>query len=269
MNCPSCGLTPSTLFRDARAIANELAARERFLSRGRDLTEVTLGTPADVFLCDRCGILIRDEAPDEDVFRDDRYNAAVLRALHEMHTEAFREKVDDYGRMLRAGARVVEIGSYAGGFLRAATDWGWRVAGVDIGRDTARFTASLGFEMSFELTAKSIDGLFVWNCFEQMGDPRALLAAAHDTLPECGLMVIRVPDADLYLHRRDLHLLAANGLLGWPHRFGYGVAALRRMAEEHGFELVRVLRRPALPPLPAEEPGWIELTFQRRWAAAA
>jgi SAM-dependent methyltransferase len=171
--------------------------------------------------------------------------------------------------MLKPGARVVEIGSYAGGFLRAATDWGWQVTGVDIGRDTARFTASLGFETSFDFRATSIDGLFIWNCFEQIADPRTLLGTAHGALREYGLLVVRVPDADLYLHWRDRHLLAANGLLGWPHRFGYGVTALRRMAEEHGFELVRVLRRPALPPLPAEEPGWIELTFQRRMVAAA
>lgn len=192
MTCPGCGLTPSTVFRTAREIANEFAARTRFLPRGRDLTEVTLRTPADVLLCERCGILIRGETPDEEVFRDDRYDTAVLRTLHEMHAEAFQAKTGDYCRMLERGARVVEIGSYAGGFLRAASEWGWRVAGVDIGRDAARFTADLGFEMSSGFAPQRIDGLFVWNCFEQLADPHALLDAARGALPDGGVMVIRV-----------------------------------------------------------------------------
>jgi SAM-dependent methyltransferase len=268
MKCPSCREEPSERFLDARAVEDELALRRRLLPRGRDLTDVALGTPADILRCARCGILIRDDAGD-DVFREDRYCAAVLRALHELHSAAFRAKRSDYRALLPRGARVVEIGSYAGGFLRAASEWGWRGAGVDIGADTARFTASLGFEMSFDFASRTVDGVFVWNCFEQLADPRALLAAARDALRDDGVLVLRVPDVDVYVRRRDLRVLAANGFLGWPHRHGFGVAALRRMAAEHGFALCRVLRRAPLPPLPATHRGWLELTFRKSSALAA
>ena len=269
--CPSCGEEPSALFLTAHAIEDELAARERFFPRGRDLTDVVLGRPADVLRCERCGILIRGGAPDDDAFRHDRYNTALLRALHESHAVAFRAKRDDYRPLLPPDARVVEVGSYAGGFLRAATDWGWQPAGVDIGRDTCRFTAALGFDMrdAFDLPSQSIDGLFVWNCFEQLSDPRALLAAAHHALRAGGLLVIRVPDADLYAARADLRAIADNGLLGWPHRFGFGVRALRRLARQYRFRLQRVLRRPPLPPLFAAHPGWIELALRKTSPFAA
>jgi hypothetical protein len=265
--CPSCGEAPTALLLDARAIEDELAARRRFFARGRDLTDVTLGEPADILRCDRCGILIRDDAPDEDAFRDDRYNLAVLRALHEAHAAVFRAKRRDYAALLASRARVVEIGSYAGGFLRAATEWGWRPIGIDIGRDTSHFTADLGFEMVSDFSIA--DGIFIWNCFEQLADPRAMLAKAHHALRDGGVLVLRVPDADLYATSHNRVVLACNGMLGWPHRFGYGAAALRRLAEGHGFVLQRALRRAPLPPLPDVHRGWLELTFRKVTASAA
>jgi SAM-dependent methyltransferase len=256
--------------------------RGRF-SRGalRDVTDVFLGAPADVLRCERCGVLIRAEAPGDDSFRDNGYRRAVLESLHAAHALAFREKSHDYRALLPRGARVAEVGSYAGGFLRAASEWGWSATGVDIGRDAARFTNALGFETRgvLDFGSRSLAALFVWNCFEQLSAPRTLLADAFRVLRDGGLLVIRVPDAMTYVKGRDLRVLGYNGLLGWPHRFGFDVTALRRLAAEHGFALRRALRRPPLRPLreamapwaQAEESvlireercGWIELTFRR------
>src|SRR5262245_51264668 len=115
--CPACGDEPLALFRDGRAIEIELAARRRFFARGRDLTEVVLGVPADILRCERCGILIRDDAPGDDAYGRDSYADECLLSLHEAHAVAFREKLADYRALLPPHACVVEIGSYAGGFL--------------------------------------------------------------------------------------------------------------------------------------------------------
>ncbi len=287
--CPLCGRAPAP-FLDAGAVAGEMALRERFFLAGlrgrvsrddlRDVTEVFRAMPAAILRCERCGVLVRDEAADDDDFRDDRYSAALLQSLHTAHAAAFRRKRGDYASLLPRRARVVEVGSYAGGFLRAASEWGWNVSGVDIGCDTARFTNALGYETRDALAAGTgtLDALFVWNCFEQLAAPRALLAAAFRALTGDGMLVLRVPDAEVYVACRDERILGANGLLGWPHRFGFGVAALRRLAEEHGFALQRVLRRPPLRrewtarSMRAGLCGWIELTFRkaaerRRFAA--
>lgn len=288
--CPLCGQRPS-LFRGARDVEDEIAMRERFFRarlRGhfsqsalRDVTDVFLGAPAEILRCPRCGMLIRAEAPGDDSFRDDGYPQTVLESLHAAHAAAFREKSRDYRALLPRRARVVEVGSYVGGFLRAASEWGWNATGVDIGSDTARFTNALGFETrgALDFGSRALDALFVWNCFEQLSTPRALLADAFRLLRDGGLLVIRVPDAATYIDRRDLRVLSYNGLLGWPHRFGFDAASLRRLAAQHGFALQRVLRRPPLRPLreamapwaQAEELalireegcGWIELTFRR------
>jgi SAM-dependent methyltransferase len=294
VRCPSCDGPPTLTLRTRDEIAAELEMRDAFFARRldrrrsrdelRDLTSVLLGTPADILRCDACGIFVRDDAPDEEAFRNDRYERAVLESLHAVHAVAFREKEPDYRSLLRAGARVMEVGSYVGGFLSTARQWGWNAIGVDIGSNTSRFARALGFnvrslrleECGFE--RESFDAVFIWNCFEQLAAPRVALAAAHRILRPFGVLVIRVPDADFYV-RTSVAALAYNGLLGWPHRFGFGIATLRRFVTEHRFALQRALRAPAIRPLRNalrawardEESaliadhalGWIELTFRK------
>jgi len=285
-------------------IAAELDARDRFFARRldrrfsrdelRDVTDAALGTPAAILRCMRCGVLIRDAAGGENVFREDHYRKDVLKRLHDTHVRAFGEKESDYRPLLPPRAHVVEVGSYVGGFLTAATGWGWSAIGTDIGRDPVGFCRGLGLDVrrlhlhECGLDADSVDAVFVWNCFEQIPDPRQLLAEAQRVLHAAGLLVIRVPDAGFYmrcerrLNRSDdsaLGMLAYNGLLGWPHRFGYEAVSLRRVVENHGFVLAGTLRRAAVRPLrdamhawaQAEEAaligsgsqGWIELTFRK------
>ncbi len=298
-SCPVCGKPANVLFLSADEVSAQLRMRDRFFAARldrtvspdglRDLTDVLLGTPAAILRCMRCGVLVRDEARGDDVFRDDPYDDDVLASLHETHVRAFREKESDYRSLLPPNADVAEIGSYVGGFLRAAAEWSWRAIGFDICRDPVRFCRARGldarcvrFEAS-ELDDRACDGVFVWNCFEQLARPVDLLIEARRVLRASGLLVIRVPDADFYIQCEQEHAwnaLAYNALLGWPHRFGYDVGTLRRLVQKHGFTFVRVLQRPAIRPfrdamqtwareeeariIDAAHLGWIEATFVKR-----
>jgi SAM-dependent methyltransferase len=303
--CSVCERAGAVVFLSAAKVAAELDARERFFSRRlrrrfsrdqlRDLTSVVLGTGAAILRCMRCGLLIRDATPADEVFRDDPYTDEVLETLHETHLQAFREKEDDYRSLLLSHARVIEVGSYVGGFLCAAAEWGWSAIGTDIGRDPVRFCRGLGLDArrgslhDVEVGEDSFDAVFVFNCFEQLADPRELLAASHRLLRHAGLLVIRIPDAGFYIQNRHeleageddsiLGVLAYNGLLGWPHRFGYDAVTLRHLVEPTGFTFRGCLRRPAVRPLRdalhawAQEEetaatagsnhGWIEVLFRK------
>jgi SAM-dependent methyltransferase len=282
--CPQCDQVPATLFRTRKEIAGELAMRDAFFAQRqaekhppatwRDLTRMLFAEPADILRCEACGILVREAAPEDEAFREDPYELAVLETLHRIHAIAFHEKEPDYRGLLRSGARVVEVGSYVGGFLYTAADWGWDAFGVDIGVDTSRFARSLGFDVrsrrledcGFEREA--FDAVFIWNCFEQLSSPREALEESRRILRSAGVLVLRVPYAEFYTGTRSVAALASNGLLGWPHRFGFDLGALSRLTEEHGFVFQRVLRAPAILPLGEElrtpAPGWIELTFRKR-----
>ena len=93
--CQSCCEEPGELLFSARDVEDELAVRERLLQRGRDLTDVALGTPAEIRRCARCGIVIRGDVTDDEVFREDRYRTSFLRSLHEAHA---RHTTDEMSR---------------------------------------------------------------------------------------------------------------------------------------------------------------------------
>lgn len=297
--CPVCEKSTRAVCLTREEIAAELKTRDRFFRARldgrrwsseplRDLTDVVFGVPAAILRCMRCGVLIRDAVPGEEMFREDRYDDRELQLLHETHVRAFDAKERDYRSLLPPDAQVFEVGAYVGGFLSTAETWGWRASGADIGPDPARFCRALGLDvqcLAFEecdLDARALDAVFLWNCFEQMTSPAETLVEAHRVLRDAGLLVIRVPDADYYLQHEEQHALAGlayNGLLGWPHRFGYDAATLRRLVQRHGFTFVRMLRRPAVRPhredmhpwareeeariLGDADHGWIELTFRR------
>lgn len=301
--CPVCGREAEP-FLELEEIAAELDFRREFFASRlfdapthaplRDLTEVVRAVPAAIDQCPLCGTLIRRESTTANPYEDDHYDDATLWRLFREHRTAFQAKRSDYQPLLPAGAKVLEIGSYVGGFLAAASEWGWTPVGLDVGKDPTRFTRSLGLNATqstmerYEGPSNGLDGVFFWNCFEQLTDPWRALETASNVIKPGGVVVIRVPDAGFYLRHRELarELPGYNCLLGFPHLFGFTDASLQRMARRASLRLARVLRRPVIRPLRAqmmewaqvEEQrlcgaetgwGWMELTFAPTYGAAA
>ncbi len=254
--CPLCETTDLLLLIPRERIEAELALRQRFFEEridGRidpaqlkDRTDVLLGVSGEIRACGACGILVRvDHAPS---FACDRYEDYVLEPMLRAHIDAFRRKAPQYRALLPEGARVLEIGSYTGAFLHVAAEWGWAPLGIDIGEDTARFSAAHGYptrKAPLEQCAfddASFDAVFIWNTFEQIEDPKALLREVQRIVR--GPIVIRIPNAVFYAALSAFPLdgkspaalaLAYNNLLGFPHRYGYGTRSLDLLLRAHGF----------------------------------
>jgi len=257
MNCPHCDSSDFDLLVPRERIAEELELRAKFWEQRidghidaaemKDRTDVVLATPGEIRICRPCGILVRvDHAPS---FEQDPYADYVMEQMLRVQIDAFRHKEAHYRPLLRDGARVLEIGSYVGGFLHVAAEWGWSPLGIDIGADTAHFSASRGYptrRASLEECAfddASFDGVFIWNTFEQIDDLRALLGELRRILVPQGLVVIRTPNALFYLAASSLGLegsislaLGYNNLLGFPHRYGFATHSLDALLRAHAFE---------------------------------
>ena len=298
-----CAHETTELIASAQNVAREIELRrEFFLSRLdgpvderdlRDLTEMTTNEGARIDRCAGCGVLVRDDrvrTPKR--FACDEYDAHTLRKLHELHVETFVNKTD-VRDLLPSGSRVLEIGSYVGGFLEAARRWGWNATGVDIGRDTAEFTAALGYDVTterferLEFAAESFDAVFIWNCFEQMTNPAEVLQRVREISKPGAPLVLYVPDAAVYRGAQRafdagepreeispvVQQLAYNNLLGFPHHFGYDQSSLQRLVTSCGFTFESAKNVPAIRPLrerltkaarEEEErvaPAWIEAVF--------
>jgi hypothetical protein len=147
----------------------------------------------------------------------------------------------------------LEVGSYVGAFLAAARDVGWTFEGVDVNERAAEFACAMGFRVTVgelgDIVGRRFDTIAIWNCFDQLPDPRAAATAARALLNRGGVIAIRVPNGDAYASvRRALRtpfggvarsVLAHNNLLGFPYRHGFTTRSLTRLLTDAGFGDIR------------------------------
>src|SRR5688572_27918643 len=98
----------------------------------------------------------------------------------------------------------------------------------------------------------------MWNCFDQLDDPRTASRTASGLLALCGVLAVRVPNGGFWAAmRRHVDgplapvarlLLAHSNLLGFPYRHVFTPRALARLLEATGFVVVRT-RGDALVPI--------------------
>jgi SAM-dependent methyltransferase len=216
--------------------------------------------------------------PPAATYSEDEYDPALIERVYPQYMAAFRAKEKPYRGLLPRGARILEIGSHYGAFLQTAEEWGWNAEGVDVGKDTSRFTLSKGFRVHVAevgecgFAQSSFDAVFIWNCFEQIEDPKPTLSECHRILQPGGLLTIRTPNGLFYkmcqeLLSRDelasdaveflIEAMGYNNLLGFPYLYGHGRATLERLIQPFGFGVEGMLNSELLTlPLPAE-PQWV------------
>jgi len=296
VRCVLCGSSRSRLVCSAEAIASQREFLERF-SRGRwrelndatatDRLVFTQDYATAVVACVDCGLLYRSPRPRTQAvttaYRAERYDGAYLWAEFDAQRRWAKGKASTLSRYARRPAdagrlRVLEIGSFVGGFLAEGTARGWDVLGVDPGRDVTAFCRGQrlpALESTIEeahLPPASFDAIAVWNTFDQLPDPHVLLKHAVPLLRDGGILVVRVPNGACFdwamtLKKRlpvaltyplDL-ALAWNNLLTFPYLYGYSAPALERLTAPYGFRL-----RACLPDQVAATPAG-HLTWRGRW----
>jgi SAM-dependent methyltransferase len=241
--------------RSDRAVSRELADRADF----------TQDYATDVVSCSHCGLVFRESRPRASevtaAYARDRYGPERLLALFESQRELFAVKSERLARIasLRGGARVVEIGSFVGGFLSSARERGWRAIGIDPGEEVAAFCRGRGFEVlettppEAAIQPGSVDCVAIWNTFDQLPDPRPTLQAARRWLRPGGVLAVRIPNGACFrdqvarlrqgsssLSGPVLTALAWNNLLAFPYLHGYSSQTLERLLSSHGFAPVVV-----------------------------
>src|SRR5581483_1297130 len=289
--CPICGRNDLDVLVPRERVAEEMRLRQNFFRKrvdGRfgeaerkDSADPARGSSAEIRICHDCDVLVRCDADPD--FESDPYAPFAMERMLRAHIRAYRRKAARYRELLPRGARIVEVGSYVGGFLHVAREWGWNAIGVDVGDDTSHFARSHGYltrEASLEecrFDSQSFDGVFIWNCFEQSADPRSLLAEVRRILKPGGVLVLRVPNATFYRSSRDLSLLGHSNLLGFPHLYGFTMRSLEQLLRSSGFAPVDCWTAPHIDPgirplnatarqeatrlAPALRRSWIEATF--------
>ena len=161
-----------------------------------------------------------------------------------------------------------------GSALAAARDEGWEFSGLDVNPETNDFARARGFRVATGTPetldsggdVEPLDAVALWNCFDQLPDPRGALRVIVRRLRPGGVVAIRVPNGALYramLGRSGMPrpggawALALNNLLGFPYRHGFTPSSLGGLLEATGCEVRRVHGDTLVP---------IADAFTRRWA---
>jgi SAM-dependent methyltransferase len=269
--CPVCsGETRVLCGPDELARQRALAQRfhERRLERVgpgefEERADFTQDARSALLECAACGHLARARRPGASeqrrLYAEDAYPEARLPELHAAQTALFRRKIPVLRRVIGRPRRVLEVGSFVGGFLAVARQVGWDAVGVDPGGQLVDFCRARGLrvyrgtlaEFVAHVSRARVDCLAIWNTFDQLDDPHATLALAAQSLERGGVLALRVPHGSYYrdASRRGAAAsrvtrglwtasLAWNNLLSFPYLHGYGLASLDRLVTPFGFERV-------------------------------
>ncbi len=277
-SCIVCGTQRPVVAMEKARMADEISLRRRFFESRfegqikeeelKDITDFVQNTPADILQCSGCGLLSRQGSHQSDLvnrYVNDKYSGPVMELLFQRYVHAFRQRETPFRSLLESGARVLEVGSHVGGFLKVATEWGWRAEGVDVGVDVAAFASSKKLTTrccqleELSLSDKSKDAVFVWNCFEQLPDPLGSLQFISRILADRGHLIIRTPNALFFAFCQSMldieralgrpvepdhvaiKMLAHNSFLGCPFSRLFCLSNLRQLLLRSGFGIDSVL----------------------------
>jgi len=286
--CPVCNGAASREIAGTEDVREEIEALWAFhtrrlredtpVDRLTDRVAFSQAPPLRLVQCSRCDTVFRN--PRERAFEvtetyaDESPSMETLQSIHDTQRSSYEAQLSRLMSVAGRPGRGLEVGSYAGGFLEAARDAGWNFEGLDVNESANEFTRALGFKVtcgdltSFR-TTQPFDAVAIWNCFDQLPEPRAAARAARALLTKTGVLAIRVPNGAFYATvRRHLDgltgpiaraLLAHNNMLGFPYRHGFTVRSLTLLLEDTGFDVVRT-HGDALVPIADE--------WTRGWAAA-
>lgn len=146
--------------------------------------------------------------------------------------------------------RLLEIGCGAGFFLKTAERSGWRVTGIELSEEAARFaTEQLGLDVrtgtaeSVALAPETFDAAVMLDTIEHLFDPRAALAAIARALVPGGLLLIATPN----FRALSRWLLGQSWAVLSPleHMYYFDEQTLSRLLERSGFKTVRLVRENA------------------------
>lgn len=253
-----------------------------------DRLSFTHNYSTNIVACVDCGLLYRNPRPRSEAivraYRSDRYDDAYVRAEFDNQRAWARKKIPHLrqrfaGRPHHYGVpRVLEVGSFVGGFLAEGQEAGWDVYGVDPGDEVTAFCRAQGlpvFHGTLEeaaLTSASFDAVVIWNTFDQLPDPRPTLTQISRLLKNGGILVIRIPNGacfssamimssglPLWLRRLLYVALAWNNLLTFPYLYGYSTGTLTALTGAYGFRRVACQPDTLLPAPNGQPKPWARL----------
>lgn len=142
--------------------------------------------------------------------------------------------------------KLLDVGCYAGFFLKMARDAGWevfgvepRVGGVQYAREEFGLDVEVGTLEEVNYESDRFDALGLFEVIEHVPDPNSVLSAANRVLRPGGLILVETPTIDNWFFRvlkgKWRHFIAS-------HFWFFSERTLGSLLERHGFEPLATVR---------------------------
>src|SRR6266403_2145650 len=144
---------------------------------------------------------------------------------------------------------LLDVGCGTGNFLAAARDAGYRVTGIELDRNAARFAKErLGLQEVLPLTisefaaqnpGEKFDLVTFFEVLEHQAAPAEFLRSVKSSLKPRGSIALSVPNRERWLTGPDVLDYPPNHFLRW------NAAALKHFLRAQGFEVLTIREQPA------------------------
>jgi len=196
--CNLCGSSDLETVYEARAdLERDRDLADKFRASGDELLTLPL------VRCRRCALL----------FVNPRYRASdmlegyaagddpVYVSQMDARVRTFAGTVEAITRLRPARGRILDIGTAAGAFLKAATDGGWVATGIEPngwlagwGRERYGVDIRVGSIDEVDLPQQHFDVVTLWDVIEHTPDPMHVLRRVNELLVPGGLLIVNYPD---------------------------------------------------------------------------
>lgn len=243
--CPLCGSD------ELKPVCSE---RNHFTNRPEQIMKAFNFTWIQLLRCRRCSFVFTKELPYEKTFFEERYNipfdpeAESKNRFKDRILENLLDRLRTFGK---AGGAFLDVGSFAGVFLRLAEKRGFRVEGIELNptmatycRDALKLKIHQSSFLDAPCGSNEYDVLTLIDVLEHLTQPRRVLEKCFSCLKDDGYLVIKVPNFNPQRYKQSLaHMMRINDL-GVFENFGhinhFSPKSLRFALENLGFEVLEI-----------------------------
>lgn len=192
-----------------------------------------------------------------------------LRRLYYWLSETYAEVIPE---VEGPSKRALELGCADGRFLMRLQQSGWEVQGVEFAEEPAQRALARGLPVHVGrlepglLPARSFDAVFAWMVIEHLHDPLATLREVRRIAKDTAWLVLSVPNFGCWEPKVFGRYWYSLELPRHLHHFT--TRSLRRMLEQCGFRMVRVIHQRNLLNLVGSIGLWWRAWFPRSRLAA-
>ncbi len=221
--CPLCSS------KDLKPLKNE---RNRFPKDHRPILELFDGAWIQLLQCKRCGFGFTKELPYSDEFFPSRYDTH-FDPKREAHDNPFKDAILDkmildIKKYQPAPGKVLDVGSFAGIFLRKMIKNNYEAYGIEVNPTMADYTidelklnVKKGTFLGTEVPKETYDVVTMIDVLEHLVDPKQIIIKVHGVLKPGGLFVIKVPNLwPQYIKQKIANILRVSDL-GIFENFGH------------------------------------------------